>query len=108
MRGALRSQRAWMILGIASGVSWTAAKITVPLLAAGAIDNGIIPGDNRAIAGYALVIIAVGVLQGLSSGFRRYCAFRVAYGPRPTSASACSRTSSGCTSPSTTRRRRAS
>jgi ATP-binding cassette subfamily B protein len=79
LRGALRSQRAWMILGIAAGVSWTAAKITVPLLAAGAIDNGIIPGDNGAIARYALVIIAVGVLQGLSSGFRRYCAFRVAY-----------------------------
>ena len=79
LRGALRSQRAWMILGIAAGVSWTAAKITVPLLAAGAIDNGIIPGDNRAIAGYALAIIAVGVVQGLSSGFRRYCAFRVAY-----------------------------
>src|SRR5262249_58029099 len=68
-----------MILGIAAGVSWTAAKITVPLLAAGAIDNGIIPGDNGAIVGYALVIVAVGVVQGLSSGFRRHCAFRIAY-----------------------------
>jgi ATP-binding cassette, subfamily B, bacterial len=79
LRGALRSQRAWMVLGIGAGTSWTAAKITVPLLAAGAIDNGIIPGDTGAIVAYALVIVAVGVVQGLSSGFRRFCAFRVAY-----------------------------
>jgi ATP-binding cassette subfamily B protein len=79
LRGALRTQRAWLALGVLAGVSWTGAKVTVPLLAAGAIDNGIIPGDNRAILVYALVIVAVGVVQGLSSGFRRYCAFRIAY-----------------------------
>jgi ATP-binding cassette, subfamily B, bacterial len=79
LRGALRTQRAWLALGVLAGVSWTAAKVTVPLLAAGAIDNGIIPGDNRAILVYALVIVAIGVVQGLSSGFRRYCAFRIAY-----------------------------
>jgi ATP-binding cassette, subfamily B, bacterial len=79
LRGALRSQRAWLGLGVLAGTSWTAAKITVPLLAAGAIDNGIIPGDSGAIVAYALVIVGVGVIQGLSSGFRRYCAFRMAY-----------------------------
>jgi ATP-binding cassette, subfamily B, bacterial len=79
LRGALRSQRAWLGLGVLAGTSWTAAKITVPLLAAGAIDNGIIPGDSGAIVAYALVIVGVGVVQGLSSGFRRYCAFRMAY-----------------------------
>jgi ATP-binding cassette, subfamily B, bacterial len=79
LRGALGSQRAWLGLGVLAGMSWTAAKITVPLLAAGAIDNGIIPGDTGAIVMYALVIVAVGVIQGLSSGFRRYCAFRTAY-----------------------------
>ncbi len=79
LRGALRTQRAWLALGVLAGMSWTAAKVTVPLLAAGAIDNGIIPGDSRAILVYALLIVAVGVVQGLSSGFRRYCAFRIAY-----------------------------
>jgi ATP-binding cassette subfamily B protein len=64
---------------VLAGVSWTAAKISVPLLAAGAIDNGILPGNNQAILVYSLVIVAVGVVQGLSSGFRRYCAFRIAY-----------------------------
>ena len=79
LRGALRSQRAWLVLGVLSGASWTAAKITVPLLAAAAIDNGIIPGDSRVILVLALVIVGVGVVQGLSSGFRRFCAFRMAY-----------------------------
>jgi ATP-binding cassette, subfamily B, bacterial len=79
MRGTLGSQRAWLVLGVLSGVSWTAAKISVPLLAAGAIDNGILPGNSQAILVYSLVIVAVGVVQGLSSGFRRFCAFRIAY-----------------------------
>ncbi len=79
LRGALRTQRGWLTLGVLAGVSWTAAKITVPLIAAGAIDNGIIPGDNKVILVSALVIVGVGVIQGLSSGFRRYCAFRIAY-----------------------------
>jgi ATP-binding cassette, subfamily B, bacterial len=79
LRGALRTQRAWLSLGVLAGVSWTAAKITVPLLAAGAIDNGIIPGDTGVIVMFALAIVGVGVVQGLSSGFRRFCAFRIAY-----------------------------
>ena len=79
MRGTLGSQRAWLVLGVLSGFSWTAAKIAVPLLAAGAIDNGILPGNSQAILVYSLVIVGVGVVQGLSSGFRRFCAFRIAY-----------------------------
>ena len=79
MRGTLGSQRAWLVLGVLAGVSWTGAKIAVPLLAAGAIDNGILPGNSKAILVYALLIVGVGVVQGLSSGFRRFCAFRIAY-----------------------------
>ncbi len=79
MRGTLGSQRAWLVLGVLAGFSWTAAKIAVPLLAAGAIDNGILPGNSQAILVYSLVIVGVGVVQGLSSGFRRFCAFRIAY-----------------------------
>ena len=79
MRGRLGSQKAWVGFGVLAGVSWTAAKIAVPLLAAGAIDNGILPGNTEAIVVYALLIGVVGVVQGLSSGFRRFCAFRLAY-----------------------------
>ncbi|MCJ7672902.1 MAG: ABC transporter transmembrane domain-containing protein, partial [Acidimicrobiia bacterium] len=77
--GALRTQRGWVIGGIAAGVGWTVAKITVPLLAAAAIDQGIIPGDTEAIIMYSLLIVAVGALQALGTGGRRYAAFRISY-----------------------------
>ena len=87
MRGTLGSQRAWLVLGVIAGVSWTAAKISVPLLAAGAIDNGILPGDSQAILEYSLVIVAVGVVQAVVDGVPplRRVRHRVR-GPRPTCA----------------------
>ncbi len=79
MRGALRSQTRWVVLGVFAGALWTGAKVTIPLLAAGAIDNGVLPGDGGVIWRYALAMLAVGVVQGLASGLRRYVAFRIAY-----------------------------
>ena len=79
IRVELRAQRRWLLLGVFAGVIWTIAKIAIPLLAAGAIDNGIIPGDGTAIVGYSLAIVAFGVLQAIGTGMRRYGAFRLAY-----------------------------
>ena len=79
MRSAITPQRRWVIVGIAAGVAWTAAKITIPLLAAAGIDDGIIPGDSGAILTYALLIVAVGVVQAAGTGLRRYAAFRISY-----------------------------
>ena len=79
IRGELREQRRWVIAGIGAGVIWTGAKITVPLLAAAAIDDGIIPGDGAAIAMYAVLIVLVGAVQAFGTGSRRYAAFRISY-----------------------------
>jgi len=79
IRGELHQQRRWVIAGVAAGVIWTGAKITVPLLAAAAIDDGIIPGDAGAIAMYAALIILVGAVQAFGTGSRRYAAFRISY-----------------------------
>jgi ATP-binding cassette subfamily B protein len=79
MLDALRTQRGWVIGGVAAGVLWTAAKISVPLLAAAAIDQGIIPGDTEAIVVYSLLIIVVGAFQAVGTGGRRYAAFRISY-----------------------------
>lgn len=79
MRASLRSQTRWIVYGVLAGAAWTAAKVSIPLLAAGAIDNGILPGDSTVIWRYALIMLGVGVVQGLSSGLRRYVAFRIAY-----------------------------
>jgi len=76
---ALRTQRRWVVGGVTAGVGWTAAKIAVPLLAAAAIDQGILPGDTQAIIMYSLLIVGVGALQAIGTGGRRYAAFRISY-----------------------------
>jgi ATP-binding cassette, subfamily B, bacterial len=79
MRSALRSQRRWLILGILAGGLWTSARLAGPLLAAVAIDQGILPGNGHIIVVYALLILFVGVIQAIGTALRRYTAFRIAY-----------------------------
>jgi ATP-binding cassette subfamily B protein len=79
IREALRSQARWVGLGVVAAALWTGAKVTIPLLAAGAIDNGILPGETDVIVRYVLAMLAIGIVQGLASGLRRYTAFRIAY-----------------------------
>jgi ATP-binding cassette, subfamily B, bacterial len=79
MRSAIRPQRGWLIAGVVAGVGWTLAKLAVPLLAAAAIDQGIIPGDTSAILMYSVLILVAGVAQAVGTGFRRYGAFRISY-----------------------------
>ena len=78
MREAVQPQRSWLVLGIAAGVFWTAAKVTVPLLAAAAIDHGILPANGALILQFSLLIVGVGVVQAISTALRRYSAFRIA------------------------------
>ena len=79
MRGALRSQTRWIVAGVVAGAVWTAAKVAIPLLAANAIDDGILPGDSQVIVMYVVIMLGIGVFQALGSGLRRYTAFRIAY-----------------------------
>jgi ATP-binding cassette subfamily B protein len=58
---------------------WTAAKVSVPALTAAAIDNGIIGHRHGSLSRFALIILVVGVVSALSTGTRRYLAFRVAW-----------------------------
>ncbi|HZP28653.1 MAG TPA: ABC transporter ATP-binding protein [Acidimicrobiia bacterium] len=79
MATELRRQRRWVAGGAFAGLVWTVAKIVIPLLAAGAIDDGIIKNDSGAIVTYAVLIAAFGVLQAFGTGLRRYAAFRLSY-----------------------------
>jgi ATP-binding cassette, subfamily B, bacterial len=79
MRSALRSQRRWLTLGILAGGLWTGARLAGPLLAAVAIDQGILPGNGHIIVVSALLILGVGVVQAIGTALRRYTAFRIAY-----------------------------
>jgi len=78
MREAVRPHRAWIVSGVLAGVVWTAAKVTVPLLAARAIDEGILAHDGHQLFMTTMAILAVGVIQGIMTGVRRYSAFRLA------------------------------
>jgi ATP-binding cassette, subfamily B, bacterial len=65
--------------GVAAGMVWTAAKVSVPALTAAAIDNGILGHRHGSLIRFAVIILAVGVVSAISTGTRRYLAFRVAW-----------------------------
>jgi ATP-binding cassette subfamily B protein len=79
MRSELRTQRRWLYSGVFSALVWTGCRIAVPLLAAAAIDQGILKDDGHKIFIYASLIAGVGIFQALGTGLRRYTAFRIAY-----------------------------
>ncbi|MEP6624903.1 MAG: ABC transporter ATP-binding protein [Acidimicrobiia bacterium] len=78
MRSAVAPQRGWVVGGVAAGVVWTAAKLTIPLLAATAIDDGMRAGDQDKVIRLTVVMVLVGIVQAVCTGLRRYSAFRIA------------------------------
>ena len=76
---SLRPQWFWVLMAVVAALTWTLARLTVPLLVAAAVDQGIVPNDAEKIVTYSLLIAAVGVVQGLGTGLRRYTAFRMSY-----------------------------
>jgi len=78
MREALRPQRRAIWVGVLFGLIWTAAKVSVPSLARVAIDRGIIADERGALLRYSLLMVAVGAVQGASTGLRRYLAIGIA------------------------------
>jgi ATP-binding cassette, subfamily B, bacterial len=79
MREAVHPWRLWVWLGIVAGVVWTAARVAVPALTGRAIDDGIVPGDFAIALELTAAILAVGAIQAVCTGLRRYAAFRLAY-----------------------------
>ncbi len=74
----MRAQRWGIAGGVAAGLVWTAAKVSVPKLVQLAIDRGIQPADRHEIVRYALLIAAAGLVVASFTGVRRYIAFREA------------------------------
>ena len=70
----LLEQKRALILGVAIGVTWTAAKVAVPQLTKHAIDRGI--EQNGPLMAWSVFIAIAGVLTGLLTAGRRYLAFR--------------------------------
>jgi ATP-binding cassette subfamily B protein len=74
---ALRAQRVGVVIGVVVGLCWTAAKVAVPALVQGAIDNGIVPGDTAALWRWTGAIAVAAVFAAAFTGLRRYWAFKV-------------------------------
>ena len=79
IRSSIAENRRWLYVGMGFGLLWTAAKITVPLLAAAAIDDGITKHDGGKITKYAVLLVVVGLIQAIGTMFRRYGAFKLAF-----------------------------
>ena len=74
LRGLLRDQRRNLVIGGLIGVSWAAFKVAIPQVTKFAINDGI--EKNGPLLKWSLIIIGLGVMTGILSGFRRYVAFR--------------------------------
>jgi len=79
LRGTVRPLHMWVWLGILAGLGWTAARVAIPFLTGQAIDEGIVPGNFEVALEWMGIILAVGVIQAICTGLRRYAAFRLAY-----------------------------
>jgi len=77
MREVARAEPRLMLLGIGSALGWTLAKICVPLLALRAVEQGIDPYDGAALARWSLAIVAVTMVLGVLTAYRRYSAFAI-------------------------------
>jgi len=78
MRHSIRPQAWWVALGVVLGLSWTATRVVAPLLVRAAVDRGIADDDRGALLAWSAALGAVGVVQAVTTGLRRWAAFRVA------------------------------
>ena len=77
MREVAGANKRWTVIGISASLFWTLAKIVIPLLALGAIDEGIDPYDGQALAFWSgLIVLATAIVGGMSY-LRRYSAFAI-------------------------------
>ena len=79
MREAIRVNRTMLYLGILAGLLWAVARVAVPWLAGAAVDHGVAKSDWTSARNWMFLILAVGVVQAISTGVRRYAAFGLAW-----------------------------
>jgi ATP-binding cassette subfamily B protein len=75
---SVRARRAGLILGVSTGLAWTAAKVSTGLIVKTAVDQGIEANDMGALVRWSLTLGFVAVFSATFTGLRRYLAFREA------------------------------
>ncbi|HEY2428673.1 MAG TPA: ABC transporter transmembrane domain-containing protein, partial [Acidimicrobiales bacterium] len=76
---SVAAERRALVIGSTSGLVWTVCKILVPILAGEAVDKGIVTDRHDALLKWTLALVAVGLVQAVTTGLRRYQAFTIAY-----------------------------
>ena len=77
MGGTLRHQWKGVAFGVIVGLAWTVARVSVPALVGGAINQAIEPGDKAALVRWTAAIGVAAALAAVFTGLRRYWAFKV-------------------------------
>jgi len=72
------AQRWGLALGVAVGIGWTLAKVSVPKLVQAAIDEGMEAANQDALWRYSTLIVVAAVVTASLTGVRRYMAFKEA------------------------------
>jgi ATP-binding cassette subfamily B protein len=78
MRENVGAHRGMMYGGIFAGLGWAAARVAVPTLAGAAINHGVAKENWSSARNWMLLIFAVGAVQAVCTGIRRYAAFGLA------------------------------
>ncbi|HEY5156243.1 MAG TPA: ABC transporter ATP-binding protein [Acidimicrobiales bacterium] len=66
-----------MAFGVVVGLLWTVARVSVPALVGGAINQAIVPGDRAALVRWTAAIAVAAAAAAVFTGLRRYWAFKV-------------------------------
>ena len=75
---SVRARRSGLILGVATGLAWTAAKVSTGLIVKTAVDQGIQSDDTGALVRWSVTLGVVALFSATFTGLRRYMAFREA------------------------------
>jgi len=78
MARSVRPHGGWVLLGIAAGLVWTVARVSVPMFTGRAIDEGVDRASGSRLGTWVVALLVAGAVQALFTGVRRYAAFRLA------------------------------
>lgn len=65
-----RQQLGTLALGMSFGIVWMLAQALLPWVLGRAVDEGLATGDNRALLGWAAVLLGLGIVQAVAGTLR--------------------------------------